>query len=127
MRPILIPTESDPRSLALQDVDGNGLLDLVTANANGTISVLSGNGNATFTERFNISSDAGSEGVLLIDLDSDSDLDIVATNADADNVSIRINSTVDPNRPFQPDALIYTYDPTFSQVTVTPTNKGAVC
>ena len=37
-----------PESIAVGDLDGDGALDIVTANANGSVSVLLGSGNGTF-------------------------------------------------------------------------------
>jgi VCBS repeat protein/FG-GAP repeat protein len=75
-------TGSWPYSVAVGDIDEDGDLDLVTANAdwygreNGSLSILLGNGDGTFAPRTDL--DAGRNvRVAIVDLDADGHLDLV--------------------------------------------------
>jgi hypothetical protein len=70
-----------PRSVAVGDVNGDGKLDLVTANG-GDVSVLLGNGTGSFAAAQNYAAGSGSfNSVALADFNGDGKLDIVVTNA----------------------------------------------
>jgi hypothetical protein len=79
-----------PLSVALDDIDGNGRLDIVTANARSDdVSILFGNEDGSFEEvhAFPVADEPRS--VALGDIDGDGRLDIVTANAlSADTVSI---------------------------------------
>lgn len=88
---------SNPFGLALGDVDGDGDLDLLTANLGGTVSVRLNGGDASGsnTSRFSQGSDpavgAAPVGLALGDVDADGDLDLLTTSPAASQVSVRLN------------------------------------
>ena len=84
------------RALALGDLNGDGRLDIVTANASvNTLSILLGDGTGGFVAA--IGSPVASGGsvpfeVVLGDFDGDHDLDIAVTNAGSNAVQILLNN-----------------------------------
>ncbi|GAB4020025.1 FG-GAP-like repeat-containing protein [Spirosoma koreense] len=95
-----------PYSVALGDVDGDGDLDVVTANYNGnTVSVRLNDGGGNFTApAVNPEPGVGNypQSVALGDVDGDGDLDLVTANSFSDNVSVRLN---DGTGNFTPPAI----------------------
>ena len=82
-----------PLSVALDDVNGDDDLDVVTANYFGSnVSVLLGGGDGTLGSRADYSVGAGPLSVALGDVDGDNDLDIVSANLDGQSVSILFNA-----------------------------------
>jgi hypothetical protein len=76
-----------PQSLALGDVDGDGDLDLLTANNSnrasvtpGTVSICLNDGSGTFAAATNLSVGNNPNAVALGDVDGDGDLDFVTSN-----------------------------------------------
>jgi hypothetical protein len=76
-----------PRSVAVADLDGDSILDLVTANAGGyyspnvgNVSVLLGNGDGTFQAAASFAAGIGANSVAVADLDGDSILDLATAN-----------------------------------------------
>jgi len=87
------PVGSGPTSVALGDLDGDGNLDIVTANYwDNNVSVLSGNGDGIFAAQSVFAAGDGPESVALGDLDGDGDLDIVSANSDDDTVSLLLGN-----------------------------------
>ncbi|WP_164928565.1 FG-GAP-like repeat-containing protein [Gloeobacter violaceus] len=81
--------ETTPRALAIGDINGDGDLDLVTANiGNNTLSALLGGGDGTFAAARNFAAAGGTCAVATGDFDGDGDLDLAAANRFADNISV---------------------------------------
>jgi hypothetical protein len=71
-----------PVSVALGDLDGDGHVDIVTANqGNDTASVLLGNGDGTFAVKVDHVTGSGPSLVVLGDLDRDGKLDVVVVES----------------------------------------------
>src|SRR5262249_45616541 len=86
---------SGPFTTAVGDVNGDGKLDVVTANFNsGTMSVLIGNGNGTFNTGFVMTFTMGTNpwGIALADLNRDGKLDAIAPNQGSNNISVRLGN-----------------------------------
>jgi hypothetical protein len=66
-----------PNSSVLGDVDGDGDLDLLTANASGTVSVRRNNGMGTYSGTQEVALGGAARQVLLADMDGDSNLDLL--------------------------------------------------
>jgi hypothetical protein len=83
----------NPQAGILADVNGNGKLDLITANADaGTISVLLGNGNGTFAPEASYVVGTMPNALVAANLDGDADLDLVVVNGSNDNVVVLRNN-----------------------------------
>jgi hypothetical protein len=81
-----------PASVAVADLDGDRVPDLVTANfRSADVSVLLGNGDGSFQAAiaFDAGIDPGS--VAVADLDGDSFPDLITANSDGDDVTVLIN------------------------------------
>ena len=90
-----------PLSVALGDVDNDSDLDVVvsvTGSAN-QVSVLFNDGTGSLMLKENVAVSSGPTDAALRDLDLDGDLDLVTVNNGSDNVSIRLNNTVQIVRP----------------------------
>jgi hypothetical protein len=82
---------SSPEAVRLGDLNGDGKLDIVTANAannNNTISVLRNNGNGTFAAPTTFGTGLHPTSIAFGDLNGDGKLDIVAANYNSNNVSV---------------------------------------
>lgn len=81
-----------PWGLALGDVDGDGTLDIVTANTqNDTISVLPNDGAGGFGEFFNYDTGAHPGSVAIADIDGNGSSDVVTANRQNNNISVLFN------------------------------------
>jgi hypothetical protein len=88
------PVGGAPRSVFSADLDGDGDLDLATANAiSDNISVLPNNGDGTFAPHSPFETGDGPVSVFSADLDGDGDLDLATANYYSDNVSVLLNKT----------------------------------
>ena len=82
-------TGTNPYSVTLGDVDGDGKLDIVTANQNSTnVSVLLGIGNGNFGAQANFATGSNPISVTLGDVNADGKLDIITANQNSTNVSV---------------------------------------
>ncbi len=85
----------DPRSVAIGDLDGDGDLDLATANSffsvSDTVSVLLNHGDGTFATHVQYGTGVNPTFVGMGDLDRDGDLDLAVTNSLSRSVSVLIN------------------------------------
>ncbi|RZK31217.1 MAG: VCBS repeat-containing protein, partial [Hymenobacter sp.] len=82
--------------LAMGDVDGDGDLDMLTANDNptGTVSVRFNNGAGTFSGTQSVAVDGFPRVVELADVDGDGDLDFLAVNDRSSNSNSAYGSSV---------------------------------
>src|SRR5260370_15075148 len=78
-----------PRSVAVDDFNGDGQQDLAVANnVSNNVSVLLGNGDGTFQAPQNFGGGSGPVSVAVGDFNGDGWLDIVVANQDSNNVSV---------------------------------------
>ena len=94
------PTGDGPHAVRAGDLDGDGLIDLVTANARAdTVSVLLGNGNGTFDAKVDFATGRVPKSVAMSDVNGDGGVDVITANTagngdsasgipDGDNVSV---------------------------------------
>ncbi len=86
-----IGSAQNPRAIALADVDGDGRLDLVTANGDSSnLSVLAGDGAGGFAAATNFPTGDHPVGIAVADVDGDGDADVVTANAGNRDVSILV-------------------------------------
>ncbi|MBC8123083.1 MAG: VCBS repeat-containing protein, partial [Gemmatimonadaceae bacterium] len=83
-----------PSAITLGDLDGDGDLDVATANLDSNdVSVLANSGDATFTTPQSFIVGGSPFSVTVGDLDRDGDLDLATANLLSDNVSVLQNLT----------------------------------
>jgi hypothetical protein len=85
-------TGNYPQSVFSADLDGDGDLDLATANQVLTVSILENNGNGAFPTKLDYGAGDGPTSVFCADLDGDADLDLAVANYNSNNVSILKNN-----------------------------------
>lgn len=90
------PTDYGPSDIAAGDLNGDGDLDLVTANpvllGDNTVSVLLNNGDGTFAAHVEYESDTVPQAVALADIDKDGDNDIICANNMGFSLSVLLNN-----------------------------------
>jgi hypothetical protein len=91
------PTGSDPRSVAVADVSGDGVPDVVTANIDGsTASVLlgngNGNGNGTFQAKVDYPTGSAPISVAVADVNGDGRPDLLVANANSSTVNVLLGT-----------------------------------
>jgi hypothetical protein len=90
---LTLPTNAGPSAVALGDLDGNGVNDIVTANSNATvISVLRGQAAGGFAPKVDYATASGPAELQLGDLDNDGDLDIVTVSRVPGKLSTLLNN-----------------------------------
>ncbi len=78
-----------PREIATADLNGDGFLDLVTANeTGGNVSVLLGDGTGHFSAPATYAAGSGAFHVSIGDVDGDGHLDLVVANSTANSISV---------------------------------------
>ncbi|MCU0962847.1 MAG: FG-GAP-like repeat-containing protein [Pirellulaceae bacterium] len=83
------PVGNGPASVAVADLNGDGYLDLVTANSNSNnVSVLRGSGNGAFQAATYTSVGTYPFALTVADLNGDGYLDLVTANSSSNNVSV---------------------------------------
>ncbi|NDC36676.1 MAG: hypothetical protein EBZ48_01340 [Proteobacteria bacterium] len=86
-------TGASPGAVALADLNGDGILELVTANSgDNTVSILLGNGDGTFRASSSVATGAGPLSVTLGDLNGDGVLDIVTANYSDSSISVMLGN-----------------------------------
>jgi len=89
----IVATASKPASVILGDVNGDGELDIITANYNSAnVSVLLGNGNGTFKDQQTIATGTQPFSVTLGDVNGDGSLDIITANRGSNNASVLLGN-----------------------------------
>ncbi|MGI4875287.1 MAG: FG-GAP-like repeat-containing protein [Janthinobacterium lividum] len=89
---VAVAVGSHPTSLALDDIDGDGDLDLLASNSSSaTVSVCLNGGSGSFSNGQTLAVGNNARGVVLGDVDADGDLDLLVANLDDNNVSLRLN------------------------------------
>ncbi|MEW6283581.1 MAG: FG-GAP-like repeat-containing protein, partial [Candidatus Eremiobacterota bacterium] len=84
---------TNPFSVALGDVNGDGRLDLATANVNSNdASVLLGNGDGTFQAAQNFAAGANPFSVALGDVNGDGRLDLATANHNSNDASVLLGN-----------------------------------
>ncbi len=84
---------SRPLSVAVSDLDGDTVPDLVTANAGSNdVSVLLGNGDGTFKAAVAFQAGDGPHSLAVSDLDGDTVPDLVTGNFSSDDVSVLLGN-----------------------------------
>ena len=87
------PVGGVPHSVAVGDFNGDGKLDLVTANwESNNVSVLVGNGNGTFSAAMNFSVGQRPRYVVVADFNGDGKLDLAVANEITRNVSVLLGN-----------------------------------
>jgi outer membrane protein assembly factor BamB len=87
------PAGDGPWSLFAADLDGDGDIDLMTANSHSdNVSVLLNNGDATFASHSDYPVGQEPWSIFAADLDGDGDLDVITANMYDNNVSVLLNN-----------------------------------
>ncbi len=82
-----------PRSVITVDFDGDGVVDLATANADSDdISVLLGNGDGTFAAQLRFAVGNSPQSVIAADFDGDGSIDLATANDRSDDVSVLLGN-----------------------------------
>ena len=81
-----------PNSVVVGDIDGDGDLDLLTANLIGSVNIRLNNGMGVFSGNTGVAVGATTASVALGDLDGDGDLDLVTADYSGNTASVRLNN-----------------------------------
>ncbi len=92
--PVFFNTDEAPRGVAVADLNGDGVLDVVTANADpgNSVSVLLGNGDGTLKPAVRYPVGRNAERVAVADLNGDGIPDLITTNTSDNNVSVLLGN-----------------------------------
>lgn len=87
-----VPIGASPSDIALVDLDGDGALDVITADSfadtDGAVTVRLGNGDGTFQAARAFQAGNTPNGIAVDDLNDDGHLDLVASNGRSSDVSV---------------------------------------
>ncbi|WP_207425024.1 FG-GAP-like repeat-containing protein [Pedobacter sp. SYSU D00535] len=117
------PTGKNPRGLALNDLDGDGLVDVAVANfSSNSISVLRNTSTSSISlaETLDLPTGQQPSSVALADLDNDNRTDILAANSNSFSSSVSVILNAPKARPF-----IQTFAPASGAAGTTVTIQGA--
>ena len=90
---VSLPTGALPDAVIAADLNGDGKVDVVTANqADNAISVLYGNGDGTFGAAQTFAVGAGPDAIVAADLNGDGKLDLVTANGGDNTISVLLAS-----------------------------------
>lgn len=93
-----LPANSGAAGIAIRDVDGDGMVDVVIANDTRTLSIIRNTtvtGNISFANKVDYAIKGASYSISISDLDGDGKLDFVTANYEPSSVSVfRYNSTI---------------------------------
>tara|TARA_R110002072_G_scaffold303129_1_gene494988 strand:+ start:11758 stop:20241 length:8484 start_codon:yes stop_codon:yes gene_type:complete len=82
-----------PRELTAMDFDGDGVLDLATANfESDDISILIGRGDGTFQSEFRVNVGTEPESLTAADFNRDGNVDLVVANRQTDSLSVLLGN-----------------------------------
>jgi FG-GAP-like repeat/PASTA domain/FG-GAP repeat len=90
-QPICFGCLSQPLSVAIGDLNGDGKPDLATANYGGSVSVLPNRGDGSFQAKLDYYPGFGPRSVAIADLNGDRKRDLATANAGANSVSVLLN------------------------------------
>ena len=89
---MVFPTGKQPFSVAVADLTGNGMAEIITANAgSNTVSVLLGNGGGAFRPALNYAVGSRPYSLAVADVTGDGKPDIVTTSYGNNSVSVLLN------------------------------------
>ena len=89
---VALPEGAAPRDVAVLDANGDGLLDLVSANSGlGSVSLVLALAEGGFDMPANLLTGEGTRSLLAADLNNDTFTDLVAANRDANSLSVFLN------------------------------------
>ena len=95
--PTSYPAAVGPNAIAFGDLNNDGELDAITANASDTVSVFWGNGDGTFRPRVDYVAGKSPSGVAVGDFSGDLKDDLAVSFAGGNNVSILLNTLNNPS------------------------------
>ena len=87
-----VVTGKNPSSIAADDFNGDGRLDIVTIQSDNTVSALLGNGDGTFQAHVNYGTGSGPDFVAADDFNSDGRPDLVVTNSSGSSVGVLLGN-----------------------------------
>ena len=90
--PPIYATAANAYAVAIADLNGDGRLDLVTANSGATISVLLGNGDSTFGAHQDYPIANSSQALVIADFNGDGNPDVATANSFGTTISVLLGN-----------------------------------